>query len=155
MELVAHAGNSTTTIPVDLIVEILSLLPSKSIIRFQSVSKQWFSIIRSKDLVDTFLTRSKTRPHLLLVLELFTPAKRFLFSVPEHKTNDPFDRQLLLLLLSSCQRLYLLHMYSLQENSGILREKIRMERIRRRDRRERRWRTPEGERDRRRGRREK
>jgi len=30
-----------------------------------------------------------------------------------------------------------------------------MERIRRRDRRERRWRTPEGERDRRRGRREK
>ncbi|KAG2332133.1 hypothetical protein Bca52824_003313 [Brassica carinata] len=49
MELVTHAGNSTTTIPVDLIVEILSLLPSKSIIRFQSVSKEWFSIIRSKD----------------------------------------------------------------------------------------------------------
>ncbi|KAJ4867316.1 F-box family protein [Raphanus sativus] len=88
MEQVADAGNFATTIPVDLIVDILSLLPAKSIIRFQSVSKQWFSIIRSKYLVDTFLIRSKTRPHLLLVLELSKPGKRFLFSVPEHKIND-------------------------------------------------------------------
>ncbi|KAG2332130.1 hypothetical protein Bca4012_018291 [Brassica carinata] len=88
MELVAHPGNNTTTIPVDLIVEILSLLPSKSIIRFQSVSKEWFSIIRSKDLVNTFLTRSNTRPHLLLILELYTPGKRFFYSVPEHNNNE-------------------------------------------------------------------
>ncbi|CAH8383677.1 unnamed protein product [Eruca vesicaria subsp. sativa] len=87
-QLVAHGGNSTTTLPVDIIIEILSLLPAKSIIRFQSVSKEWFSIIRSKDLADTFLTRSKTRPHLLVVLELFSPGKLHWFSVPEHKDNS-------------------------------------------------------------------
>ncbi|CAH8383663.1 unnamed protein product [Eruca vesicaria subsp. sativa] len=87
-QLVAHGGNSTRNIPVDLIVEILSLLPVKSIIRFQSVSKQWFSIIRSKDLWETFLTRSKTRPHLLVVLEIFPPGKLLLFSVPEHKEDS-------------------------------------------------------------------
>ncbi|KAG2332132.1 hypothetical protein Bca52824_003312 [Brassica carinata] len=91
--LVADAGNSTTTIPVDLVVEIISLLPAKSIIRFQSVSKQWFSIIRSKDLVDTFLARSNTRPHLLLALELFSPGKPPLFfSVINEKTSTAIAR---------------------------------------------------------------
>ncbi|CAH2072139.1 unnamed protein product [Thlaspi arvense] len=82
-----HAGNSTTTLPFDLTVEILSLLPTKSIIRFQSVSKQWLSTIHSKRFVDSFLTRSKTRPHLLLTLKN-NAGKRFIFSTPEDNNGD-------------------------------------------------------------------
>ncbi|CDY35715.1 BnaC02g09810D [Brassica napus] len=53
-----HADNHTTTIPFDLIIEILSLLPAKSLIRFQSISSPFtfhalriqktFHIIRSR-----------------------------------------------------------------------------------------------------------
>ncbi|RID73868.1 hypothetical protein BRARA_B00994 [Brassica rapa] len=52
-----HAYNSTTDIPYDLIVEILSRLPVKPLLRFQSVSKLWFSAICTKNFVDSFLTR--------------------------------------------------------------------------------------------------
>ncbi|XP_048608096.1 F-box protein At1g30790-like [Brassica napus] len=85
-----HAGNSTTTrtIPFDLIIEILSLLPGKSLFRFQSVSKQWFSTIRSKFFVDLFQTRSKSRPRLLLTLYLGDAEEQFIFSAPEHTDDD-------------------------------------------------------------------
>ncbi|CAN6812022.1 unnamed protein product [Brassica oleracea] len=85
-----HAGNSTTTrtIPFDLIIEILSLLPGKSLFRFQSVSKQWFSTIRSKFFVDLFQTRSKSRPRLLLTLYLRDAEEQFIFSAPEHTDDD-------------------------------------------------------------------
>ena len=84
-----HAGNSTTTtIPFDLIIEILSLLPAKSLFRFQSVSKQWFSTIRSKFFVDLFQTRSKSRPRLLLSLYLRDAEEQFIFSAPEHTYDD-------------------------------------------------------------------
>ncbi|CAH8376862.1 unnamed protein product [Eruca vesicaria subsp. sativa] len=80
--------NSPKHIPVDLTVEILSRLPAKSIIRFQSVSKLWFSIIRSKDLADSFLIHSKTRPRLLFTFKHFDSRKRFIFSAPEHNTEQ-------------------------------------------------------------------
>ncbi|EFH50350.1 predicted protein, partial [Arabidopsis lyrata subsp. lyrata] len=82
------AGNSTKNIPFDLTLEILSKLPAKSLIRFQAVSKLWFSIIRSKDFTDSFLTRSKTRPRLLFTFKHFDSRKRFIFSAPEHDNND-------------------------------------------------------------------
>ncbi|CAH8271907.1 unnamed protein product [Arabidopsis lyrata] len=82
------AGNSTTNIPLDLTIEILARLPGNSIIRFQYVSKLWFSIIRSKDFTDSFLTRSKTRPRLLFTFKHFDSRKRFIFSAPEHQHND-------------------------------------------------------------------
>ncbi|KAL0801209.1 hypothetical protein Bca101_056385 [Brassica carinata] len=81
-------GNSTRTIPLDLLVEILVLLPPKSLIRFQSVSKLWHSTIRSKIIVDLFLTRSKTRPRLLLSLGGYGTKECFIFSAPEHDIND-------------------------------------------------------------------
>ncbi|CAH8313133.1 unnamed protein product [Eruca vesicaria subsp. sativa] len=85
-----QAGNCTaaTTIPFDLIFEILSLLPAKSLFRFQSVSKQWFSTIRSKSFVDSFQTRSKTRPRLLLTLYRRDAEKKLIFSAPEHTDDD-------------------------------------------------------------------
>ncbi|CAG7879742.1 hypothetical protein BRARA_C01018 [Brassica rapa] len=80
-----HVGNcTTTTIPLDLIIEILSLLPAKSLLQFQSVSKLWFSTIRSKTFVDSFLTRSKNRPRLLFTFYLKNSWEKFLFSAPEY-----------------------------------------------------------------------
>ncbi|XP_018475413.1 F-box protein At1g30790-like [Raphanus sativus] len=78
-----HAVNHTRNIPLDLVLDILSRLPAKPILRFQAVSKLWFSIIRSKYFVDTFLTRSKTRPRLLLTFKHSGSRKRFIFSAPE------------------------------------------------------------------------
>ncbi|CAA0374128.1 unnamed protein product [Arabidopsis thaliana] len=78
------SGNSTKTISFDLTFEILSILPTKSIIRFQSVSKLWFSIIRSKEFVDSFLTRSKTRPRLLFTFKHLDSDKLFIYSAPDH-----------------------------------------------------------------------
>ncbi|KAJ4910939.1 F-box family protein [Raphanus sativus] len=86
------ADNYTTTIPFDLIIEILSFLPAKSLIRFQSVSKLWFSTIRTKNFIDLFLTRSKTRPRLLLTFLHLQPTKRFILSAPEHNNNEDVDK---------------------------------------------------------------
>lgn len=82
-----HAVNHTRNIPLDLVLDILSRLPAKPLLRFQAVSKLWFSIIRSKDFVDTFLTRSKTRPRLLLTFKHLDSRKRFIFSAPEHEDD--------------------------------------------------------------------
>ncbi|XP_033142418.1 F-box protein At1g30790 [Brassica rapa] len=82
-----YAVNHTKNIPLDLVLDILSRLPAKPLIRFQAVSKLWFSIIRSKDFVGTFLTRSKTRPRLLLTFKHFDSRKRFIFSAPEHEDD--------------------------------------------------------------------
>ncbi|KAF8080346.1 hypothetical protein N665_0952s0005 [Sinapis alba] len=85
-----HDGNCTRTIPLDLLVEILYLLPPKSLIRFQSVSKLWFSTIHSKIFVDLFLTRSKACPRLLLSLGDYGSKECFIFSAPEHDNNDDY-----------------------------------------------------------------
>ncbi|KAG2299933.1 hypothetical protein Bca4012_011495 [Brassica carinata] len=83
-----HDHNSPKNIPSDLTFEILSRLPAKSIIRFQAISKLWYSIIRSKDLADSFLIHSKTRPRLLFTFKHFDSRKRFIFSAPEHGTEE-------------------------------------------------------------------
>ncbi|XP_010495380.1 PREDICTED: putative F-box protein At1g47800 [Camelina sativa] len=87
-----HARNSTTDIPLDLTIEILSRLPAKSLIRFQCVSKLWFSIIRSKDFTDSFLTRSKTQPRLLFTFNHLKLWECFIFSAPEHNNKDYDDK---------------------------------------------------------------
>ncbi|XP_010495374.1 PREDICTED: F-box protein At1g30790-like [Camelina sativa] len=81
-------GSSTKFIPLDLTVEILCRLPGEALIRFQAVSKLWFSTIRSKDFADSFLIRSKTRPRFLFTFKHFDSRKRFIFSAPEHGRND-------------------------------------------------------------------
>ncbi|XP_010425323.1 PREDICTED: F-box protein At1g30790-like [Camelina sativa] len=81
----SHAGIYITTFPLKLIIEILSRLPAKSLIRFKSVSKLWNSIIRSKDLTDAFLTRSRARPRLLFTFQHLETGQSFIFSAPEHE----------------------------------------------------------------------
>ncbi|KAL1213384.1 F-box protein [Cardamine amara subsp. amara] len=80
------ARNYITTIFFYLTFEILSRLPAKSLIRFQSVSNLWFSIISGKYFVDSFFTRSKTRPRLLFSFKFkhLDIPKHFIFSAPEH-----------------------------------------------------------------------
>lgn len=79
-----HAENSTRTIT----FQILSRLPAKSLTRFQSVSKLWLYIIRSKDLADSFLARSKTQPRLLFTFKDLDSGKRFFFSAPELQNDE-------------------------------------------------------------------
>ncbi|KAJ4870809.1 F-box family protein [Raphanus sativus] len=101
-----QAGNSTTTtttIPFDLIIQILSLLPGRSLIRFQSVSKLWFSTIRSKFFVDLFQTRSKTRPRLLFATYDRDSQKQFIFSAPEHIDNKDDDDKSSSSVMARCE----------------------------------------------------
>ncbi|EFH39042.1 hypothetical protein ARALYDRAFT_333215 [Arabidopsis lyrata subsp. lyrata] len=56
-----HGG--VINIPLDVTVEILKKLPTKSLLRFQCVSKLWSSIISSRrDLIDSIITRSLNEP---------------------------------------------------------------------------------------------
>nr|P0C2C9.1 RecName: Full=F-box only protein 12 [Arabidopsis thaliana] len=54
------------SIPIDLIYEILSRLPAKSVARCRCVSKRWRSILRHQVFTELFLTRSNARPRLLI-----------------------------------------------------------------------------------------
>lgn len=49
-------------IPLDLIVEILEKLPTKSLARFRCVSYQWESIINNYIVIDSIVTRRSNQP---------------------------------------------------------------------------------------------
>ncbi|KAF2580859.1 hypothetical protein F2Q68_00003511 [Brassica cretica] len=57
------------SLPTDLITEILSRLPAKSLARFRSVSKQWASIIDHSQFKHLFLTKSSSHPRLTFAIE--------------------------------------------------------------------------------------
>ncbi|CAA7032969.1 unnamed protein product [Microthlaspi erraticum] len=54
-------------VPLDMVIEILTKLPAKSLFRFRCVSKQWCSIIRSRPFIDSFMSLSLSRPRILLL----------------------------------------------------------------------------------------
>ncbi|ESQ45592.1 hypothetical protein EUTSA_v10011009mg [Eutrema salsugineum] len=82
----ALGENSGSMIPTDLIVEILSRLPAKSIARFRCVSKDWSFILCRQNFTDLFLKMSSARPRLLFILEL---KRKFLFfSTPQPLNPD-------------------------------------------------------------------
>ncbi|CAA7052318.1 unnamed protein product [Microthlaspi erraticum] len=58
-------GKETVYLPVDMIIEILTKLPARSVSKLICLSKLWSSIIQGKHFTDLYLTRSSTR-HLLL-----------------------------------------------------------------------------------------
>ncbi|KAF8100402.1 hypothetical protein N665_0225s0019 [Sinapis alba] len=68
---------TTQTIPTDLIIEILSRLPEKSVARFSCVSKLWLSITTDP---------SFPRPHLLLCFQ--KDDDLFVSSIPHHTQNS-------------------------------------------------------------------
>ncbi|VYS47657.1 unnamed protein product [Arabidopsis thaliana] len=57
------------SIPIDLIIEIVSRSTAKSVARCHCVSKQWRAIFRRKYFIELFLTRSKARPRILFVVQ--------------------------------------------------------------------------------------
>ncbi|XP_058187759.1 F-box protein CPR1-like [Rhododendron vialii] len=59
-------------LPQDVTAEILSRLPVKSLLRFKSVSKNWFSLIQNSDFVSLHLHRSTTTNDCLLVKRFLT-----------------------------------------------------------------------------------
>ncbi|CAA7061328.1 unnamed protein product [Microthlaspi erraticum] len=79
----------SVSIPNDLVFEISSRLPAKSVGRFRCVSKQWGSMLRRPDFTELFLTRSRARPRLLFAIE--GPGNNWsFFSSPQ--TQNPHDK---------------------------------------------------------------
>ncbi|CAM8911965.1 unnamed protein product [Rhodiola kirilowii] len=58
-------------LPHDVIVDILSRLPCKSLVKFRCVSKQWNSLIRSTKFAELQFSRSFSRQRVLLRLKPF------------------------------------------------------------------------------------
>ncbi|KAJ0260197.1 F-box domain-containing protein [Hirschfeldia incana] len=76
----ARDSPSVITIPLDLIVEILEKLPTKSLARFRCVSYQWESIINSYIVIDSIVTRRSNQqpprdPHFFLEKLLNQPQR--------------------------------------------------------------------------------
>ncbi|ESQ33558.1 hypothetical protein EUTSA_v10009665mg, partial [Eutrema salsugineum] len=76
-------GKYSNSIPVDLIMEISSRLPAKSITRFCCVSKLWSSMFHSPYFKDLFLTRSSKRPRLLFLIKETHNGEWLFFSSPQ------------------------------------------------------------------------
>ncbi|XP_023644420.1 putative F-box protein At1g30920 [Capsella rubella] len=72
---------NSDSIPIDLIPDILSRLPEKSIARFQCVSKLWRSLLLKPYFTELFMTRSSSRPRLLIGVK--QDSEWFLFSSPQ------------------------------------------------------------------------
>ncbi|XP_010519757.1 PREDICTED: F-box protein DOR-like [Tarenaya hassleriana] len=75
-------------IPLDLTVDILTRLPVKSLVRFLCVSKGWSSTISGRDFANSFMTRSLTRPRLLLT---FIANNKYVFFSLTHPQNSDME----------------------------------------------------------------
>ncbi|KAJ4903420.1 F-box protein DOR [Raphanus sativus] len=73
-------------IPIDLVFEIFSRLPVKSIAICRCVSKTWSSILRRQDFTELFLSRSCALPKLLLACQ--KDGDLFFFSAPQPQNLD-------------------------------------------------------------------
>ncbi|KAG7567689.1 F-box domain [Arabidopsis thaliana x Arabidopsis arenosa] len=87
-------GQTSDSIPIDLITEILSRLPAKSIARCRCVSKLWTSILDRPYFTKLFLTRSSARPRLFFAIKR-ADGWCFLTSPQPH---SPYDKSSLVLV---------------------------------------------------------
>ncbi|WZZ69808.1 LOW QUALITY PROTEIN: hypothetical protein YC2023_081178 [Brassica napus] len=89
--VITTVKNSLGWIPLDLTSLILLKLPAKSL--FTCVSKTWYSIIRSKMFINTFMSMSISRPRLLLTYKRNenNGNELIFFSLPHisQESNDP------------------------------------------------------------------
>ncbi|KAF2559421.1 hypothetical protein F2Q68_00016512 [Brassica cretica] len=76
------------SMPTDLILEIFSRLPAKSVAVCCCVSKLWASILNSQDFRELFLTRSSSRPRLLFAIQGLYNNWRFFSSPQPHYSSD-------------------------------------------------------------------
>ncbi|XP_074273800.1 F-box protein CPR1-like [Silene latifolia] len=76
---------ASPTLPFDIITNILTRLPSKTLIRSKSVSKQWYSLINSPNFINLHLTQtliSQNSPNLMI-------AQHSISSVAISDENNP------------------------------------------------------------------
>lgn len=93
-----RSKSGSSSIPLDLVSEILLRLPEKSVVRFRCVSKPWSSITTEPYFINLLKTRS---PRLLLCFK--ANEKLFVSSIPQHRqtfetgnkshsSSQPIDR---------------------------------------------------------------
>ncbi|CAA7025597.1 unnamed protein product [Microthlaspi erraticum] len=68
--------NNFFQIPLDVVIEIVGRLPSKSVARFLIVSKSWETFIRSRDFITSFPLGSSSQPRLLITFSESSNRKR-------------------------------------------------------------------------------
>ncbi|KAL0740661.1 hypothetical protein Bca4012_082174 [Brassica carinata] len=78
--------DSSLPIPIDLIIDIFSRLPVKSIAICRCVSKTWSSVLGRQYFTELFLSRSCARPKLLLAYQ--KGGDLFFFSAPQPQNPD-------------------------------------------------------------------
>ncbi|CAN8302687.1 unnamed protein product [Cochlearia groenlandica] len=74
-------------IPTDVMMEIFSRVPARSIARFRCLSKSWDSLFSNPDFKKLFLTMSSSRPHILL-FTFQSGDNIFFFSSPQPRNPD-------------------------------------------------------------------
>ncbi|XP_010510110.1 PREDICTED: putative F-box protein At2g19630 [Camelina sativa] len=85
--LVNGRGNSLP-ISIDLVIEIFSWLPAKSIARCRCVSKLWNAVLRRPDFTELHLSRSSSSPKLLFVLRNMNGFVFFTSHLPQNPVDN-------------------------------------------------------------------
>ncbi|ESQ55112.1 hypothetical protein EUTSA_v10026850mg, partial [Eutrema salsugineum] len=73
-------------IPGDILIDIFSRVPGKSVARFRCVSKFWASLLRRPDFTELFLTKSLARPRLFFNVRV--NGKSLFYSSPQPQNPD-------------------------------------------------------------------
>ncbi|XP_023638919.1 F-box protein At3g47030-like [Capsella rubella] len=68
-------------IPVDVLIDIFSMLPLEAVARCRCVSKMWSSVLRHGDCTQVYLKKSSVRPRMLFTL--LCNGKRIVYSIPQ------------------------------------------------------------------------
>ncbi|KAL0772853.1 hypothetical protein Bca101_038004 [Brassica carinata] len=79
----------TELIPVDLLIDILLRVPSKSIAWCRCVSKSWANILRLPYFTELFLRKSLNHPHLLF--NFVDDGKLYFFSAPQTQNTVAYS----------------------------------------------------------------
>ncbi|XP_020880035.1 F-box protein At3g47030-like isoform X2 [Arabidopsis lyrata subsp. lyrata] len=73
-------------IPIELVIDVFSILSIEDVARCRCVSKLWSSILRRRDFTQLFLKISSTRPRILLTF--LHKGRRHFYSIPQDLDPD-------------------------------------------------------------------
>ncbi|CAH2061173.1 unnamed protein product [Thlaspi arvense] len=87
-----RGDDNRESLPLDVVIEILTKLPAKTLFKFICVSKQWCSIILSRSFIDSFMSLSWSRPRFLVCYSIRHGDKRrllfFSSPLPPHEDSN-------------------------------------------------------------------